>query len=115
VSDEILFADDDSYHLSLVDIDDAGNRSFASKTFTGMASHLMRPETPGEIGPPLPAHKRFLTEDQAEQLRVQLDQKAAADLKASEARATETAKADENRNAALAKIDADAAAARAKV
>jgi hypothetical protein len=114
-SDELIFTAEDTYAVSLVDIDANGNRSVPSPAFHGNVADDLRPDRPGEIGPVVPAGKRFLNDADAAQARAQAAAKAADDLKAAEARNAAQAKADADRAAAHAKIDADAAAKKAAV
>jgi hypothetical protein len=113
VSDQILFANKDSFRVSLVDIDASGNRSPASKVFSDEVSTL--PAKPGDLPPLLPEHKQFLNDEDAKKVRAEALAKFEADQKAAVDKATADAKALEDRNAAIAKIDADAAEAKAKV
>ena len=114
-SEEFLFGPEDSYRVTLVDIDAFGNRSLPSKAISGSASDDMRPAVPGPVTDPAPADKRVIPEAQAITIKEQHAAKAAADLKAAETKAAADAKTEQDHQAALAKIDADAAKAKAAI
>lgn len=112
-SDEFIFSSDDSYSVTLVDIDSHGNRSLPTKPLSGSIADDLRPATPDALPELVPANKRWLTPAEAETAKKQAEVKAAADKKAAEAKAITDAKAEADRLAAIAKIDADAAKAKA--
>jgi hypothetical protein len=108
MSEEIVFAETDTYAAFVTDINEFGHRSLPSPKLKGNVAELMSPPTPGELGPLKDSNKRVLTEEDVAKLRADSDKKRAEDAKkAQEAEAKAEKDAQAVRDA-HAKIDAEA-------
>ena len=109
LSEEFVFADTDTYVVSVVDIDQHGNRSAPSDALSGMVSEDARPPKPGPIGPVVAVNKRHMTDAEAAQAKLDIAKKATEAAKAEAAKADQLAKDEQARKDAHAKIESDAA------
>jgi hypothetical protein len=82
LSDEFIFAETDNYSVTLVDIDEYGNRSAPSAALHGAVCDDLKPATPGELGPIVLANKRHLTESEAAKAKEEFAKKQADAAKA---------------------------------
>lgn len=106
-SGEIVFAETDSYDVTLVDVSETGHRSVASSIHHGTVAEDLRPLPPAapEVG-----DKRSITEAEATSIRADQAKKAAEESRAAQDKEAAEAKALAEADAAHKKAVADAAA-----